>query len=135
MRQRCINPQRDSFHRYGGRGISVCQRWDSFDLFFADMGPRPSSKHSIDRYPNNDGNYEPSNCRWATQIEQSLNRMSTRLTEDAVRQIRNMRTAGSKIREIAEAVGVPMGTVSNVIYGYSWCPGEQALPPRRGWEG
>lgn len=58
---------------YINRGIVVCERWNSFENFLADMGERPSLKHSIDRYPNNDGNYEPSNCRWATQKEQCQN--------------------------------------------------------------
>lgn len=62
-------------NNYQNRGIVVCERWrESFDNFLSDMGRRPSEKHSLDRYPNNDGNYEPSNCRWATAKEQSNNR-------------------------------------------------------------
>lgn len=73
MRKRCTNQKDSHYHRYGGRGITVCARWDSFELFCSDMGDRPSNEHSIDRRDNN-GNYEPSNCYWATDAEQRLNK-------------------------------------------------------------
>lgn len=74
MKQRCFNSQHPQYEDYGGRGITVCVSWkDSFENFYADMGPRPSDEHSLDRYPNNDGNYEPGNCRWATDTEQKNN--------------------------------------------------------------
>lgn len=74
MKQRCYNPNAGYYHRYGGRGIRVCERWlSSFVNFSADIGPRPSPKHSLDRI-NNNGNYEPGNVRWATQKEQCANR-------------------------------------------------------------
>lgn len=73
MRERCLNPKDISYKNYGGRGITVCKRWLSFDNFLSDMGKRPSPKHSLDRI-NNDGIYEPSNCRWATRTEQNRNR-------------------------------------------------------------
>jgi hypothetical protein len=77
MVNRCLNPNSHSYNYYGGRGIAVCKRWlgkNGFKNFIADMGNKPSPKHSIDRYPNNDGNYEPSNCRWATQKQQTNNK-------------------------------------------------------------
>jgi len=77
MRQRCrvLSPR---FGNYSGRGISVCPRWQSFDNFLADMGPRPSPRHSLDRIDNS-GNYEPNNCRWATLGQQNNNHRRNRV--------------------------------------------------------
>lgn len=73
MISRCTNNKKAEWHRYGGRGIRVCRRWrHSFQSFLDDMGQRPSPRHSLDRVKNN-GDYKPSNCRWATKIEQSRN--------------------------------------------------------------
>lgn len=74
MKTRCYNPQFKDWHLYGGKGITVCGRWKlAFHYFFEDVGPRPSSLHSLDRFPNPDGNYEPGNVRWATRKEQARN--------------------------------------------------------------
>lgn len=78
MKARCYFDGHKKYKHYGGRGITVCSRWlESFDAFLADVGPRPSPQHSIDRI-RVDGNYEPSNVRWATQKEQQRNRRNNR---------------------------------------------------------
>lgn len=70
MRNRCYNKKGEKYKDYGGRGIKVCKRWlNSFENFYADMGLKPTPEHSLDRI-NNNGNYEPGNCRWATQSQQ-----------------------------------------------------------------
>lgn len=80
MRARCLNPRHKSYPNYGGRGITICKRWlDSFEDFLADVGYRPSIHYSLDRFPNNNGHYEPGNVRWATVKQQVRNRRNNRL--------------------------------------------------------
>jgi len=76
MRQRCQNPRNSKYVNYGGRGITVCERWDSFENFILDMGPTYKRNLTLDRKDNSLG-YSPENCRWATPVEQSMNRRNT----------------------------------------------------------
>lgn len=79
MIRRCYNPTTESYRTHGARGIKVCDRWrQDFRNFFADMGLKPSPKHELDR-KDNDGNYEPGNCQWATHSQQMRNRRTSRV--------------------------------------------------------
>ena len=105
MLSRCYNQNTTEYHRYGGRGIYVCDRWrHDFTAFLADMGERPSSKHSIDRYPDNDGPYSPDNRRWATRTEQMRN---TSVNRVVVRQ-----GEAKCVTEAAAEVGLSTSTIT-----------------------
>jgi hypothetical protein len=118
MLQRCTNPATRNFHNYGGRGISVCERWRSFENFYADMGECPP-KHSLDRIDVN-GNYEPGNCRWATTKEQGRNKRTTVLDDEKVDRIRALYLIGMGPRKIAKEIGCSHYTVCGVIYLGHW---------------
>jgi hypothetical protein len=83
MRSRCNTPSSGSYHNYGARGITVCARWDDFENFIEDMGEKPGPDHSIDRI-DNEGNYEPDNCRWATRKQQTENQRPRRTKRELV---------------------------------------------------
>ena len=106
MISRCHNPGFEGYRRYGAKGISVCKEWrDSFWEFAGYIGERPTPRHSIDRWPNQKGNYEPGNVRWATPEEQSRNRMANRRIE-----------YHGQVRTVAEwsAIhGLPTSTIHN----------------------
>lgn len=87
MRARCEKPTHPQYGRYGGRGICVCVRWGAFDAFLSDMGPRPSSTHSLDRVDNDQG-YGPDNCRWSTRSQQQVNSGQPRSLTDLPRGVR-----------------------------------------------
>ena len=78
MRSRCFNKNNRGYAAYGGRGITICSGWESFENFFADMGSKPGKEYSLERIDVN-GNYEPNNCRWATKKDQANNRRTNRL--------------------------------------------------------
>lgn len=81
MKERCDNPNGKNYKYWGGAGVKICSRWYDFDNFIADMGERPSVLHTIDRFPNKDGDYEPGNCRWATKKEQANNQRNNVVVE------------------------------------------------------
>jgi hypothetical protein len=102
---RCRNPNSRSYVRYGGRGITICERWaTSFSNFYEDMGNRPSKQHSIERIDNNRG-YSADNCKWATAAEQSVNKSSSRILEFCG--IRKTVTEWSRVSK------VPLNTILN----------------------
>jgi len=97
IKGRCLNKKNKRYPQYGGRGITICDRWiKSFNNFLTDMGERPSAKHSIDRI-DNDGNYEPSNCRWATREIQDHN--TSRIIHDEFEFVNKNRTHLRRIRD------------------------------------
>jgi hypothetical protein len=123
MRRRCDTPSVERYPEYGGRGISVCDRWHKFENFIADMGRRPSLQHSIERR-NNDGNYEPSNCHWATRDEQVYNKRNNRLLD----------YKGAKIntKQATEIAGIPKNIIFRRLYA-GWSDQDAIERPMRRW--
>lgn len=119
MIERCTNPNHQAYKSYGGRGITVCERWRSFANFLADMGERPSRGMSIDRIDVN-GNYEHANCRWSTQAQQCRNRRNNKLTEESASEIRRRVEQGETQRSVAAAFGVSQKLVLEIARCRSW---------------
>jgi hypothetical protein len=118
MKRRCYDKGQYRYVDYGGRGISVCDRWrKSFLAFYGDMGPLPFSGAQIDRI-NNDGNYELGNCRWVSSLENNRNRRSSKTTGKDIKEIRMLGMEGKLLhREIAKRFNLSRGYVSAVIAG------------------
>ena len=119
IKRRCANPHCRAWKLYGARGITVCDRWQHFEHFLIDMGEHPGSGYSIDRIDSN-GNYEPSNCRWATSTQQSRNRRNNRLL-----------TVGDTTKllcEWVESTGISLGTLRSRLR-YGWTPEEVVSLP------
>lgn len=111
MRKRCTLPTDSNYPKYGGRGITMCERWNSVENFIADMGKRPSLDHTLDRKDTN-GNYEPDNCRWATKTEQSNNRRNVKTVTHDGRSL--------TITQWAAITGVDVKTLWARLYVHGW---------------
>lgn len=119
MIKRCYTPSNGQYPNYGGRGISVCRRWHTFENFYADMGERPKGM-SLDRI-DNDGDYKPSNCRWTTQKQQIRNKRNTARVMYQGKHV--------SLAELCEQRELPLKRVRNRLYA-GWTV-EQALDPER----
>jgi hypothetical protein len=118
IRQRCTNPNNKDYPHYGGKGVSICERWSDFANFFSDMGERPSDKHSIDRI-DNDGNYEPNNCRWASQLVQQNNKSRNGpavLDHETAKKIRELYARGWKQVALADLFMVHKQTINDIVH-------------------
>lgn len=120
MLERCRRPTHPSWPNYGGRGITVCARWESYQAFLADMGRRPSAGHSLERI-NNDLGYSPENCRWATREEQQRNKRTNRLIT-AFGQTKS-------VTEWAEQTAIPVSRLRRRLE--KWRDPERALTEER----
>lgn len=119
MLGRCRNPKNTSYKYYGGRGIRVCERWQKFENFYEDMGEAPNNL-TIERI-NNDGNYEPTNCKWGTYAEQSRNNRNAKLTVPIVLLIRKLLLESQLLhREIADIFNVNKGTIGEINRNETW---------------
>jgi len=115
-----MNPKHDKFRYYGGRGIRVSIRWDSFENFLKDMGPRPTPAHQIDR-KDNDGDYTPGNCHWVMSIENNRNRNDLKLSMSKAREIRALHEVSKLTHDqLAKRYGVVHSTITKVINGDLW---------------
>jgi len=124
MRQRCTNPNAANYNSYGGRGISVCERWNLFSNFIADMGPAPTDKHTLDRVDGT-GSYTPENCRWADVKTQQNNR------RNAVK----IQAFGEElsIAQWARKTGLSRDQVKHRVFVMGMPPEEALSAPRMGW--
>ncbi|WP_198527039.1 hypothetical protein [Sphingomonas sp. Ant20] len=119
MLARCRYLDRDTAAKHIGRGIEVCERWHWFDNFLADMGERPTGM-TLDRHPNNNGNYEPGNCRWATPIEQARNRRNARLTFETAVEVAVAMLNGASAKSVSSQYGTSESLPREIRAGRTW---------------
>ena len=121
MKKRCYNKKRKDYKYYGGRGITVCDRWkNSFIAFYKDMGVKPFLKAQIDRKKNN-GNYEPGNCKWSTSVENCQNRSNTILNWFTVRSIRRLYTKHKyTYKQLSMIYNIKIRTLKSIVYNQRW---------------
>ena len=120
MRNRCYQLSGKEFSSYGGRGIKVCARWlKSFQYFLDDMGERPTPKHQIDRIDNN-GDYDPSNCRWVTCAENQKNKSNNKLNWIKVREIRAKYLIENNYKKLGREYNVASNTIKAVVLNRIW---------------
>lgn len=118
MVRRCHNPGHQAFKNYGARGITVCDKWKTFEGFFEDMGSQPAGM-TLERKDNALG-YSRDNCKWATVAEQARNRRSTKLNENKVQQIKLMLENGDSQSVIAASFGVSRSNIGHIAQGSIW---------------
>ena len=121
MKNRCENERTPDYERYGARGITVCDRWQDFEAFIADMGPAPTDLYTIDRRDNALG-YSAENCRWATQAQQQRNRTNNKIDETDAEWIRWAVEAGEPLASVAERYGVSKKLIGNIAKGLGGGP-------------
>lgn len=119
MRKRCRNRNYHGWLHYGGRGIKICARWNNYEAFRDDMAPHPGKGWTLDRIDNN-GDYEPSNCRWATRKDQQRNQRRTKLTMLQAEEIRRRAANGESGAALGREFGVHQVTASHVITKRTW---------------
>jgi hypothetical protein len=119
MMARCSQPNHHAYSRYGGAGITVCSRWQSYTNFYEDMGDRPESNWTLERIDNNQG-YTPCNCYWAPRKVQNQNKADVKLSYALAEEIRQLYTTGRTQKQIADYFGISRSNVSLVVNNKIW---------------
>jgi len=117
-KKRCENPNHHAYQNYGGRSIKFL--FENFEEFYGELGPKPTIEHTIDRYPNRNGNYECGNVRWATREQQNRNKRDTILDSYTIKEIQKLLDENWKQKDIAEIFGVSRSEISNIKTKRRW---------------